>query len=128
MKIQSRELVLVTAVFVSASLSGCHERSINPDDVLAGHYEYHLDNKAQGTVCFALDSDGRYVLGDAHEPLSQLSMSGTPVHGTWELGSDATGQKLFIGKSSLPIVRTSSSIRVTIDGDLGMYCDLAVKR
>lgn len=128
MKIRSRQVVLVAAVLVSAFVSGCHNRSISQHDVLAGNYEYHLGNKAQGKVCFVLNSDGRYFLGDAHEPLSQPSMSGTSPHGKWELHSDTSGQTLIIGDSSLPIARTSSSIRVTVDDDLGMYCDLAVRR
>ena len=127
MKIQSGQVVLLAAVIISASLSGCHNQSINRD-ALAGQYEYHSGNKPQGTVCFVLNSDGGYVLGDANEPLSQLSMSGTTAHGTWELSSDATGQKLLIGKSSLPVGRTGTSIRVTFNDDLGMYCDYAVRR
>jgi hypothetical protein len=127
MKVQRRQPVLLAAVFASASLLGCHSQLISRD-ALAGRFEYHSGNKPQGTVCFVLNTDGSYVLGDANEPLSQLSMSGANARGTWELSSDETGQKLIIGKSSLPIGRTSTSIRVTSNGDLGMYCELAVRQ
>jgi hypothetical protein len=126
MRIQAQEGVLLIVVFLSASLVGCHDRSINRDD-LAGRYEYHSGNKLQGSVCFVLNSDGGYVLGDTHEPLSQLSMLGTSPHGTWELSSDASGQKLIVGKSSLPVGRAGTSIRVTVNDDLGMFCDLPVR-
>lgn len=127
MKIQPRRVVLLAGVFVSAALSGCHNQLVNRD-ALAGRYEYQSGNRPQGTVCFVLNSDGGYVLGDANEPLSELSMSAAEAHGTWELSSDATGQRLIIGKSSLPVGRTGTSIRVTVNDDLGMYCDLAVRR
>jgi hypothetical protein len=126
-KHQTRQMVLVAGAFVSSSLLGCHNQSINRN-ALAGRYEYHSGSRPQGTVCFVLNSDGGYVLGDANEPRSQLSMSAAEAHGTWELSSDATGQKLIIGKSSLPVGRKGTSIRVTVNDDLGMYCDLAVTR
>lgn len=112
----------MAAAFLLASLTGCRPGSVDRDN-LVGRYEYHSGNKSQGTTCFILNSDGSYVLGDAVEPLGQISMSGTPSHGMWQLGS-GTGQELIIGRSALPVRRTSSSIRVTVDDDLGMYCDL----
>jgi len=123
MKVQRRQLVLLAAVFVSASLLGCHGQLISRD-ALACRYEYYSGNKPQGTVCWVLNSGGGYVLGDANEPLSQFPMSS---HGTWELSSDDTGQKLIIGKTSLPVSRTSTSIRITVNDDLGMHCDLPVR-
>ena len=68
------------------------------------------------------------MLGDASVPLSEISMSGTPPRGTWKLSFDGTGQKLIIGKSVLPVQRAGSSIRVAVNDDLGMNCDLPVRR
>jgi hypothetical protein len=127
--VRGSDLVRKAGFFASAlllSLTGCRAGLVDRNDLI-GRYEYHSGNKSQGTTCFVLTSDGSYVLGDAREPLSQTSMSGTPSHGTWQLGS-GTGQELFIGRSSLPVRRTPSSIRVTVDDDLGMYCDLPLQR
>jgi hypothetical protein len=127
MTIQVRGAVFLTAVIASALLVGCRDRSINRDDLI-GRFEYHSGNKPQGSICFVLGSDGGYVVGDASAPLSQISMSGTPPRGTWKLSFEGTGQGLIIGKSRLPVQRAGSSIRVTVNDDLGMYCDLQARR
>lgn len=126
-RIRAHEAVLLIAVCLSTSLLGCHDRLINQNE-LAGPYEYYSGSKPQRRVCFVLNADGSYVLGDADEPLSQFPSLRTSPHGKWELMSDATGQKLIIGKISLPVGRTRTSIRVTVNDDLGMYCDLALRR
>jgi hypothetical protein len=127
MTIQRRDAAFLTAIVLSASLVGCRHRSINREDMV-GSFEYHSGDKPQGSICFVLSSNGSYSLGDANQPLDDMSMKGGPPHGTWELSSDATGQKLFIGKSSLPVGREGSSIRVTVNNDLGMYCELQLQR
>ena len=114
---------LLAAVLVSACLVGCRGPAAQRRD-LAGRFEYYSGDKPQGRTCFVLNEDGGYVLGDANEPLGQISMLGTLSHGTWRLSSDETGQKLIIGKSEFPIQRRGSAIRVTVNDDLGMYCDL----
>jgi hypothetical protein len=127
MKTRLRDAVLLTAVFLTAVLLGCHYRGVNRDE-LVGRYEYYSGSKPQGSACFVLSSGGGYVLGDANQPLSDMSMKGASPHGTWELTSDATGQKLTIGKSSLPVSRAGAFIRVTVNDDLGMYCELPLKQ
>jgi hypothetical protein len=127
MKTPSHGAILLTAVFLSGCLLSCHDRTVNRDE-LDGRYEYHSGDRPQGSVCFVLSADGSYSLGDANQPLDDMSMKGTSPHGTWELSSDATGQKLFIGKSSLPVGRAGSSIRVTVNDDLGMYCELPLRQ
>jgi hypothetical protein len=127
MTIHRREVVFLTAIMLSGSLVGCRDQSMNRDDLI-GRFEYHSGDKPQGSICFVLNSDGGYVLGDANAPLSEISMSGSPSRGTWKLSFDGTGQKLIIGKSGLPVQRAGSSIRVTVNDDLGMYCDLPVRR
>jgi hypothetical protein len=124
--IQMRGVLLMTAI-LSASLVGCRDRTINRDDLI-GRFEYRSGDKPQGTTCFVLNSDGGYALGDANAPLGEISMSGTPPRGTWKLSFNSTGQELIIGKSGLPVQLKGSSIRVTVNDDLGMYCDLPRRR
>ena len=113
-------------LLIFGSLVSCGSKPVSINDVI-GRYEHHSGNSPRGTTCFVLMPDGTYHLGDAKEPLSEMSMSETPTNGTWRLVS-GTGQKLWIGKSSLPVERLSSSIRVTVNGDLGMYCDLPMHK
>jgi hypothetical protein len=117
-----RQPVILALIFEIA-ICGC-ERSPVTVKEMAGTYEYHGGNPAMGKICFKLKSDGSYLTGDASEPLGDLSMRGTPSSGTWALDGDSTGQKLWIGNSSLPIGKTPSSIRVNVNDDLGMYWDL----
>lgn len=60
MTIQMHGVVLLTAIILSVSLVGCRDRSINRDDLI-GRFEYHSGDKAQGSTCFVLNSDGGYV-------------------------------------------------------------------
>ena len=108
MTIQIRGVVLLTTIILSASFVGCRDRSINRDDLI-GRFEYHSGEKPQGTICFVLNSDGGYSLGDANVPLSQISMSGTPPRGTWKLSLDGSGQELIIGKMGIHLTQVPTS-------------------
>jgi hypothetical protein len=112
---------------VVASLVSCKQRSFTYADA-AGSYEYHLGNSAQGSICFELYPNGSYRLGDAKEPLSSTSIRGSQATGRWTLSGSSDEEVLLLGKSSLPIERTRLSIRVTIDDDLGIYCDLPFRQ
>jgi hypothetical protein len=112
------------AVFLLGLLTGCKEMPVPMKDAI-GSYEYYSGAKPQGSICFVLNGDGTYRLGNAKDPLSEISLSGSPTNAHWTLASD---QKLLIGKSSLPIEHKSSYIQITVNDDLGMYCNLAVRR
>jgi len=114
-------------LIVLSIIAGCGGKPVSINEAI-GRYEYHSGNKGQGATCFVLSPDGTYFLGDAKEPLSDLSMSGSPSNGTWRLGSGTGREDLLIGGSALPIEGTSSSIRVTVNDDLGMYCDLPLPK
>ena len=118
----SMKIKLALTVFLSVMVLGCQNRSISTDEC-AGSFEYHLANKATGTVCFVLNQDGSYTRGSSNDnPLGNRDVP----RGKWTLDKDSTGQKLNIGNSRLPLERTHSSIRVTINDDLGQYCDRAI--
>ena len=106
-------------------LTGCAKKPVSVAQA-AGSYEYHLANRAQGVVCFELNPDGSYKLGNAKEALGSISMTGALREQRWTLGGGTDHQELWIGKASLPIERTRSSIRVTVDDDTAMYCDRPV--
>ncbi|MDQ1452233.1 MAG: hypothetical protein QOK38_2099 [Acidobacteriaceae bacterium] len=120
-----RPLGVLSVVPLLSLVGGCPTQLVKVSE-MAGKYEYHSGNVARGSICFELHTNGTYVLGDAKEPLKDLSMSGSQEEGRWNLGS-TTGQVLVIGNSSLPIEHTPSSIRVTVNDDLGMYCDLSTQ-
>ncbi len=120
--------IAASALLIGGFL-GCHKEPLSPSD-LAGQYEYFSAQRAQGTICFVLRADGTYLYGDATEPLNeinQISVGRTPREGTWRLGF-GTGQELQIGNSSFPIERTATRIQVTINDDLGMFCDLVGRK
>jgi hypothetical protein len=116
---------VISGIIMLLWLTGCGQKPVSVAQA-AGSYEYHSGNRAQGVACFELRSNGSYTLGNAKEPLGSIAMTGSPPQGRWTLGGGTDHQELSIGKSSLPIERTHSSIRVTVDDDLGMYCDLPV--
>src|SRR6202007_107278 len=87
-----------TTICLLCALIACTGKPVTKSDAI-GRYEYHSGNKAQGTTCFILNPEGTYVLGDAKEPLSDMSMGGTPPQGTWQLRYGA-GRVLWIGRAS----------------------------
>jgi hypothetical protein len=115
--------VIVSCGVMVLWLTGCASKPVSVTQA-AGSYEYHLANHGQGVICFELHPNGSYTLGNAKEVLGSMSMGGTLREQRWTLGGGTDHQELWIGKASLPIERTRSSIRVTVDDDLGMYCDL----
>lgn len=122
-----RVVSILGVMSLLAAPMGCRApRSVTVSDA-AGSYEYHSGNRALGTICFELEPDGSYHLGNAKEPLSSMSVSGSQGVGRWTLSGGPPEEILLLGKSSLPIERTGSSIRVTVDDDLGMYCDSPIR-
>lgn len=117
------QLSVIPLIFLP---SGCRKQQVRMSE-MAGRYEFHSGNAAQGLICFELHTNGTYELGNAEQPLRELSMSGSADKGRWSLGK-TTEQVLLIGHSNVPIERTHSSIRVTVNDDLGMYCDLPIQR
>ena len=117
--------VIICGSFMPLWLTGCTTKPVSVTQA-AGSYEYHSANRAHGTVCFELSPDGSYKLGDAKEALESISLSGALREQGWTLGGGTDQQELWIGKARLPIERTHSSIRVTVDDDTAMYCDLPV--
>jgi hypothetical protein len=119
-------LTILGSILVLATLASCRTPQLVTVADSTGSYEFHSGNRALGTICFELDSNGSYHLGNARVSLSSISMRGAPETGRWTLSGGPGEEILLIGKASLPIERTPSSIRVTVDDDLGMYCDLPV--
>ena len=109
-------------LLIPAMLTACHAHVHSPEPV--GTYEFRSGNIATGQSCFSLANDGTYALGDAGDPLGQLALTDAPKSGRWTLHEDETGQQLILGHASLPIVRTSTAIRVKVNEPMGIYCDL----
>jgi hypothetical protein len=108
---------------LACALAGCQSAPLISRNECFGSYEAHLGDKATGKVCFILREDGTYALGDP-QPKEGLGYFALPSNGSWQLHGDSTGQQLFIDKTTLPITREKISIRVNVNDDLGMYCDL----
>jgi hypothetical protein len=109
----------VTLLAISALCgAGCGAGPLTADKV-SGLYQYDSGDRGTETVCFVLSPDGTYALGNADAPAEEISFSGTPSKGDWEL----TDQKIRIGNASYPIKRISSGIRIVLDSDQDMYCD-----
>jgi hypothetical protein len=120
-----RRIAVIGLLAMSTTLyAGCGSKQLTSDNI-SGLYEYDSGNRGTETVCFVLSPDGTYSLGNATDPVNVMTYSGTPSSGHWELLSVADNQRLSIGNSSLPIKRTSSGVRVVVDGDQDMYCDFA---
>jgi hypothetical protein len=127
-KLSIRVVAILRGVGLLAIPIGCRApQSVTVADA-AGSYEYHSGNHAMGTICFELKPDGSYHLGNAKEPLSSTSVQGSESAGRWTLSGGPPEEILLLGKSSLPVERTRSSIRVTVDDDLGMYCDSPIRK
>jgi hypothetical protein len=120
-----RNIIVIVLLALSTTFEvACSSKPLSSDKV-SGLYEYDSGSQATRSVCFVLSPDGTYALGDAAAPMQVISYSGTPSMGHWELLETAQDEQLRIGNSSFPIKRTSSGVRVVVDGDQDMYCDFA---
>ena len=120
-----RNIIVIMLLALSTTFEvACSSDSLSSDKV-PSLYEYDSGSQATRSVCFVLAPDGTYALGNAPDPMQVISYSGTPPMGHWELLETAQSQQLRIGNSSFPIKRTSSGVRVVVDGNQDMYCDFA---
>lgn len=118
-----RNIIVIMLLAISTTFEvACSSNQLSADKI-SGLYEYDAGSHDTRTVCFVLSPDGSYALGNAAPPLQVISYSGTPPQGDWQLMDSAQNQQLRIGNSSFLIKRTSSGIRVVVDGDQDMYCD-----
>lgn len=120
-----RRIAAVAIMAIGTTLEiGCGSNTLSAGD-LSGLYEYDPGNQGTGTVCFILSPDGTYAFGNASDPMKEASFEGTPTKGRWQLTDAGDDQQLSMGNSSFPVKRTTSGVRVFVDGDRGMYCDFA---
>ena len=105
-------------------IAGCKSKPPISRNECIGIYKAYLEDKSTGKVCFTLNPDGTYSLGDT-QPKDGLGYFPLATHGEWELSSDSTGQRFFIDKATLPVGREKNSISVTVNDDLGYSCNLS---
>ncbi|HEV2136843.1 MAG TPA: hypothetical protein VGR47_21670 [Terracidiphilus sp.] len=117
-----RKIIAIGLIAISAIVEAGCASSLSAGNV-SGLYVLDSGYQDTDTICFVLSPDGTYALGNAEAPMEQMTFSGIPAQGKWQLTESSQAQQLLIGNSKFPIKPTSSGTRVIVDADQGMYCD-----